>query len=268
VPPASVVRSTTDAGGTLAWVEYSHSVFEIFDAPRSGDFSTARFFRYRQLTTQGDTGIIARFDDGNPAVVERVVGTGRVMLWASTLDAYWSDLPMQALWVPLSHQLVRHAGRFADARPSYTAGEALDLSRHAELLTGFPSTARKTSIPLSVESPSGRIDRMDAASARPVVTLDEQGFYELRPSGASRGTGRFVAVNPSPIESDLARIDPQELVAAVSSGRGGGADAGALNVPTKEERERHQTIWWYLLAGALVLLAGETVLSNRLSRAT
>ena len=41
-----------------------------------------------------------------------------------------------------------------------------------------------------------------------------------------------------------------------------------LNTPTKEERERRQTMWWYLLAGALVLLAVETVMSNRLSRAT
>jgi hypothetical protein len=163
---------------------------------------------------------------------------------------------------------VRHAGRYADARPSYSAGEALDLSRHAELLTGFPATKDKTSTPIAVESPSGRIERLDGATARPVVNLEEQGFYELRPAGAARGTGRFVAVNPNPLESDLARLDPQELVAAVGSGRGGGADAGALNTPTKEERERRQTMWWYLLAGALVLLAVETVMSNRLSRAS
>jgi Aerotolerance regulator N-terminal/von Willebrand factor type A domain len=263
-----VVDRTSDAGGTLAWVEYSHPVFELFDAPRSGDFSTARFLRYRQLTTRADSGVIGRFDDGAPALVERTVGTGRAMLWSSTLDTYWTDLPLQALWVPLAHQLVRHAGRYADARPSYGAGEALDLSRHAELLTGFPATKDKTSIPIAVESPSGRIERLDAAAARPVVNLEEQGFYELRPAGAAKGAGRFVAVNPNPVESDLARLDPQELVAAVGSGRGGGADAGALNTPTKEERERRQTMWWYLLAGALVLLAVETVMSNRLSRAS
>jgi aerotolerance regulator-like protein/VWA domain-containing protein len=264
----SVVDRTTDAGGTLAWVDYTHPVFELFDAPRSGDFSTARFFRYRQLATSGDTGVMARFDDGAPALVERSVGAGRSMIWASTLDPYWTDLPLQAIWVPLSHQLVRHAGRYADARSSYTAGEALDLSRHAELLTSFPAMAGKTSMPVAIETPSGKIDRLEAAGAHPVVTLEEQGFYELRPAGAARGTGRFVAVNPSPQESDLSRIDPQELVAAVSSGHGGGADAGSISMPTKEERERRQTLWWYLLAGALVLLAAETVVSNRLSRVT
>ena len=33
-----------------------------------------------------------------------------------------------------------------------------------------------------------------------------------------------------------------------------------------EDLERRQTLWWYLLIGALGFLASETVVSNRLSR--
>ena len=33
------------------------------------------------------------------------------------------------------------------------------------------------------------------------------------------------------------------------------------------ELERRQSLWWYLLIGVFLLLAGETVFSNRLSRA-
>jgi hypothetical protein len=47
-----VVDRTADAGGTLSSVDYAHPVFELFNAPRSGDFSTARFYRYRALTAQ------------------------------------------------------------------------------------------------------------------------------------------------------------------------------------------------------------------------
>jgi hypothetical protein len=35
---------------------------------------------------------------------------------------------------------------------------------------------------------------------------------------------------------------------------------------TAEEREQRQSLWWYLLLSAFLVLAAETVLSNRLSR--
>jgi hypothetical protein len=48
----------------------------------------------------------------------------------------------------------------------------------------------------------------------------------------------------------------------------GGAATGAITAeaPSREDAERRQTIWWYLLALAGVLLATETLMSNRLSR--
>ena len=69
-----IVDRTTDAGGTLSSVDYAHPVFELFNAPRSGDFSTARFYRYRALTPLTGASVSARFDDGSPALVERAVG--------------------------------------------------------------------------------------------------------------------------------------------------------------------------------------------------
>ena len=34
----------------------------------------------------------------------------------------------------------------------------------------------------------------------------------------------------------------------------------------EEEAERRQAIWWYLLMAGVLILAAETVISNRLSR--
>lgn len=272
--PAAIgaaVDRTGEAGGTLGWVDYSHPVFEMFDAPRSGDFSSARFYRYRRLTARGDSGVIARFDDGTPALVERQVGEGRIVVWGSTLDSYWTDLPLQALWVPLAHELARHAGRYADARAWFTAGEMLDLSRHAELMPRAARGAEGGAAPaIAVESPAGAVQRLETGgdAGRPVIALGQQGFYEIREAGAAKGSGRFVAVNVDPAEADLTRIEPRELVAAVTNGRGTVGDAGAAVAESSEDRERGQTLWWYLLAGALVLLATETVVSNRLSRVT
>ena len=35
---------------------------------------------------------------------------------------------------------------------------------------------------------------------------------------------------------------------------------------TPQDLERRQAIWWYLLFGGILLLATETILSNRISR--
>ena len=39
-----------------------------------------------------------------PALVERRVGTGRVLVWGSTLDTYWNDLPLQPVFLPFVHR--------------------------------------------------------------------------------------------------------------------------------------------------------------------
>src|SRR5919109_910922 len=96
--PATLSQPIDRSRGESARVgalEYQHPVFEVFRAPRSGDFSTARFYAYRSVTAAPNTQVLARFDAGTPALVERKVGSGHVMLWASTLDLSWSDLPLE-----------------------------------------------------------------------------------------------------------------------------------------------------------------------------
>jgi hypothetical protein len=116
---------------------------------------------------------------------------------------------------------------------------------------------------------SGDIVAIAPSGARTTVTeagllvLGEQGFYQVRDAG---DRGDFtVAVNLDLGESDLQVMDPRELVGAVEPR--GDAARTATNVTIRpEDRERRQSIWWYLLIGAFALLATETVLSNRLSR--
>ena len=278
-----VVDRTSTSGGTLASLNYGHPVFEAFSAPRSGDFSTARMFRYRALAMPGDSGVDARFDDGHPALVEHVVGAGKVVVWPSTIDDYWTDIPKQAVFLPFVHALAKYAGRYADPRAWFTAGDVLDLSRHGELTSAFVSSAvaapesmaargvnaaadAPASGDLVLESPSGKRQRLSASGASHLAELHETGFYELRGVSTPVGSGRPIAVNVDRAESDRAHFETRELIAAVSAVPGTGDDGSAGGVSLPEEMERRQTTWWYLLLTALIFLVGETLLSNRLSR--
>jgi hypothetical protein len=266
----STVDRMRDGGAAIGSVDYANPIFEIFSAPRSGDFSSARVFRYRSLEAIGDSGVIAKFDDGSPAMVQRPVGSGRVVVWATSMDATWTDLPMQTVFVPFVHQIGQRVGRFADARQWFIAGDILDLTRHAELTSPLMGSGAKTpgdSGRLILEAPSGEKTRMSALGTNHLATLRERGLYELRGENGPVGGGRPIAVNVDPAEADLTHLDPAELVAAANANTTAHQTNDALTMPP-EQQEGRQTVWWYLLLGALFLMAVETVMSNRLSRAS
>jgi hypothetical protein len=266
VGTGEVVNRSSAGGSRIARVSYASPVFEAFAAPGSGDFSSAHIFQHRSLRVAGDSGIIAWFDDGTPALVERQAGLGRIMVWASSLDDYWTDLPTNPVFLPFVRQLARHTGRYSDSRAFFTAGEVLDLSRHGELLAGLvPRTAPGSERPtITLVSPTGK--RVRFTDSLRATSLLERGFYELRGPATAEGSGRAIAVNVDLGESDLSHMEPRELVAAALAGVGTGGGQATADAATAAEKERAQRVWWYLLIGAFLILAVETLLSNRLSR--
>ncbi len=262
------VDRSTDWGGTLSYLDYSHEVFELFGAPHSGDFSTAKFFRYRPLDLRGEGRVLARFDDGAAALVEKRFGEGRVLVWTSTLDTFWNDLAIQPVYLPFVHQLVKYAAGYAEAEHWHTVGEVLDLSRFLEVVgssVSFPEDLETEESELVAFAPSGDRSLLSRDDERHLIKLEEQGYYELRLPGSDRGEPASLAVNLDLSESDLSSLDPEELEAAVRY-RDDVPTMAATAAWTPEDQEGQQGVWWYLLVVAFVLLAVETFLSNRLSR--
>jgi hypothetical protein len=268
-----IIDRVGDREATFGKVDVSNPLFEIFSAAGSGDFSSARVFKYKAIVPKSDSGVsvIARFDDGAPAMVEGTKGAGKVVVWATTLDADWTDLPRShgAVYVPFVFQLGRHIGRFTDPRQFFTVGDALDLSRHAEMtepLLGKGARPANDSGELVLQTPTGDKVEVSVKGTNRLARLGESGFYELRGPKTPVGGGRPIAVNVDASEADLTHLDPAELVAAATKATGNKSKT-ETNLGTPEEQERRQTVWWYLLLGALFVLAVETVMSNRLSRA-
>jgi Mg-chelatase subunit ChlD len=242
--------------GRLVGLEYGHPVFEPFRAPRSGDFSAARFYGYRAMTLQPGASVLARFDDGAPALVERRVGSGRVLIWASSFDLEWNDLAVKPIFLPFVHQMARYLAAYREPEPWLTVGEVLDPSR---TLAGHPNDIR------TVISPSGQRIPLDPEGGD-VVELAEQGFYELRAQAAGGGPAATVAANVDLAESDLTAMDPREVVAAVSGRPADGGEGTQTAEMTDATREATQRVWWYMLFAAAIFLAAETIVSNRVTK--
>ncbi len=254
--PGEPVDRTRGQAARLVGLEYGHSVFEPFRAPRSGDFSAARFYGYRAMTLQPGANVLARFDDGTPALIERRVGAGRVLVWASSLDLQWNDLAVKPIFLPFVHQVARYLAAYREPEPWLTVGEVLDPAR---TMAGNANNDVRTVI-----APSGQRISLDPEGGD-VVELVEQGFYELRGQATGAGPAATVAANVDLAESDLTPMDPREIVAAVGGG-GNGAPGSETAEMSDATREAMQRTWWYLLFAAALFLGAETVLGNRLSR--
>lgn len=261
---------------SLAGLEYGHAVFEPFRAPRTGDFSSARFYGYRTLTPAPDAQVLARFDDGTATLVERRAGAGRVMVWASTLDLGWSDLPLKPVFLPFVHRMVRHLANYRERPTSLTVGQVLELAKTVPSKARIALTPAGERLPLPADGPG-------------VLELTEQGFYEIHdqspasgapsaPSASSAASSassassaasaaEVVASNVDLAESDFTPVDPQEIVASVGGGPEGSGTGQPQVVPSDESQERTQRLWWYLLFAGILLLTAETWLAQRLSRA-
>jgi hypothetical protein len=257
-------------GGALAELDTSHPVLEVFKAPRSGNLSTARFFRYRAVTEkpeppgdkEGERGpnnrVVARFDDGAIAMAERRIGSGHVMLWASTLDNYWNDLAVKPVYLPFVHEIVRHLATYEEPANWLTVGAVIDPG-HLLRASGL---GMQSGTGAMVLTPSA--ERIEQSGTPTPVQLDQSGFYEVHGRSNQAGTVTLAA-NLDTQESDLSVLDLEELNAALS-GRPGAVNPAAADAAllTPEDQERRQNFWWYLLMAGIALLGLETAISNRM----
>ena len=232
---------------TMSEIKTDHPIFEVFR--KSGRLSSARVFGYHRATPREGAGVLARYEDGNPALIEATQGTGKILLFTSTFDASWNDLPLTPLYLPLVRQMTRHLGE-REERPWYPLGQT------------FTVTAAKDGSVPAVDLPSGErlTERKQTATGELIVAAKEPGFYRLRFPNASD----YTAVNVDTKESDLTKLNVEEFVRTVT-----GADAkaqtaaGANEKLSKEEVESRQRVWWWLLIVAMLLFLTEAILSRR-----
>ena len=66
-------------------------IFEVFR--QSGRLAAIRFAGYIRSVPREASSVIARFEDGSPALVETSAGKGKLILFTSTFDSIWNDPP-------------------------------------------------------------------------------------------------------------------------------------------------------------------------------
>lgn len=271
-PVARPIDRVQDNGIRLGYVDLGHSIFQVFNTARSGEFSSARFLHYWDITVTPEDRQLARFGDGRAALVERRVGLGHVLVWSSDFDGRWNDMPLQPVFLPFLRQAIKYTAGTPKEYTWMTVGSVLN----PEILFG----ERKATV-----TPTSNAERAEAIRNTQYVavapsgaqkrfgpfdppTLDEQGIYEITRSGLAGAATRQVAANIDPAESDLTQLDTAFVRATMTPVSSSGVSAQTKSAEEMQpaDWENRQRFWWFLLVTMLVLLSAETFLSNRLSR--
>jgi hypothetical protein len=246
-----VIERTEDHGGTIGEVSLDHPIFTPFrDA--AGALGAARFLRYPRLEPVPGATVLARFDDGVPALLEVARGSGQVLLLGIPLDAINGDFPLQPAYLPFLRRLAVFAAGH-DVAPLWR------ITGESGLL---PEGVREPVI----ATPGGALLRPAPDSGRRAMPFAESGFYEVYEGRAAGEPREVFAVNPPAAESDLTPADPRELLLGVR--RSDSLHTAAAPPPTAAEREGRQRLWRILLTLAALLLLLETLVANRGRRAS
>ena len=249
ITPATLREAVQTKGGDSAAitdVKFDHPIFEVFQ--QSGRLAAANVVGYYRSEPRTNATVLARFEDGSPALIEAVTGKGRVMLFTSSLGPSWNDLPLTPLYLPFIHQMVRYVGT-REENSWYGLGQTFTVRKDVE------------GAPPAIDTPAGA--RLSDGRATPdgelLVTAREPGFYRLRYNSQPG----FAAVNIDGAEGDFTKINFQEFGAGVTGGAGGAEGAAANQNLSGQEVEAKQRVWWSLLLLALALLLVESILARR-----
>jgi hypothetical protein len=238
----------TKAGESVAITEvkFDHPIFEVFQ--QSGRLASANVIGYFHSEPRANATVLARFEDGSPALVEASTGKGRVLLFTSSLGPSWNDLPLTPLYLPFIHQMVRYAGS-RDENAWYGLGQTFTVGKQQETAPPAVDTPGGTRLSETRLTPDGDL----------LVTAREPGFYRLR----YNSTPGFAAVNIDGAEGDFTKVNFGEFVVGVTGGAGTAEGSEANRNASNEDVEGRQRVWWSLLLIALLLLLAESFLARR-----
>lgn len=238
-------------------IDFSHPLFAQFSAAKFSDFTKLRFWRRRSVklddTISPQTQVIARFDDGAPAIWERSLGKGRVIALASGWHPRDSQWALSTKFLPMISGLADRVGPRDPSGATLAVHESIALPMPE--IQGTPGPVQRT-----VKKPDGAT----VAIAHDATTFDGTDLPGVYRVTAGEESWSF-AVNIAPRESDTvpfeaARLEPLGIKLGMQLSS---TEAAAHNRQLRDtELEGRQKIWKWLIVAALVVLGMETLLAG------
>ncbi len=181
------------------------------------DLGTAEVRRYWKVEPLADAVTIAKYGDnaGPPALVERRLGQGRVLMLTTGVDGIeWSDLPdpNSYLYIVLVDQLVQYLSQQASGTFNHLVGDEVSL----------PLDRERKLKKVVVRMPDFKQRPQDIPADAKLLTLRDLsavGSYAVDSSEKEFDYHAGFSLNLPAAESDLTRFEPGDLDRVLGAGR-------------------------------------------------
>ena len=257
VPQLTAKEATVGDYAMLSDIDFKHPLFAPFADPRFGDFTKIRFWKHRKLdaATIKDSKILAKFDDGSPALLEAPLGKGRCLILTTGWHPADGQLALSSKFVPLLNVLHQQSLGQPASAARYTVGDAIDLN----WLATAPAYRGK---PVRITSPKG--GAIPLTENQRVTRTDEPGIYTIH---IGEETLR-IAVNLAASESETAPITADDLETRgiaiwKSTTHLAQSEADTKRQMRINELENKHKLWRWLIVAGIAVLMLETFIAGR-----
>ena len=232
------ITSGNQPGNTAASVgsiDQSHQV----TASLLDNWRAVSVLNHHTLDTNITDRSIIELSNGAPLLVEKRMGSGKVLLLAAALNPEWTDLPTESVFVAFMMQAVNFLGGDTSTAVYRSTGDAINIAAGAQLI-----------------DPSGNpLREISSISERTSIRLEEPGIYQLRSSAGTQS----IAVNFEPRESDITIIDDATMEKWRQIATSTPVDAN-VNLTSSQNQK---SFWLWLLPFLLLLALLESLYSHR-----
>lgn len=229
----------------LSKLEIDHPIFSVFtqDAPGLYNASFDQVMLLGPTTDVKDRKVLARYDNGAAALVEARKGAGLLLLFTSSLDRDWNNLPIHPGFLPFMQQITRYLASkpFEGQKQQNLVGDSVSIpvaANDARIEVSGPGGSRTV---LEGDKLAGRksarLDHVDLPGIYRIQSVDTEGQVQQRPASA-------FAANIDPIVSDLSRVETKQMESQATIGD-----------PAKSSKSHTRRVeLWHAIAAALLLL--------------
>lgn len=234
----------------LESIDFKHPLFADLSDSKFNDFSKIHFWKHRRMETQQFDAwrVLAKFDDGSPALICKEQGTGKFWILMAGWQPSESQFALSTKFVPFISGLYRMATPVIPDPSSYRVGMSLKIPSEHRILDPAGNDVRG--------------EGLDEKASRTIV-FSEPGIYRRVIPG---GTESLLAVNLVESESNtsVGGLERLEKLGVVMSDRRPTIKKDAARRQLRAVELESQQGWWrWVIVGVIGVLGLESLLCIR-----
>jgi hypothetical protein len=249
-------------GWSLAPIRSKHPLASMAERLPQEILDSARIRAVVSVKPTQESMTILRITEQNlPLLLQRNVGAGAVLMFTTSADRAWSELPIHPLYTMLLQQAATHLTSHRDARQIYV-GEKSEV----------PLTGRQVGDRVQVIDPQGQSTELKVTQSgqQPICAIDAEkvGIYEIAPADGSPSV--TLAANVDPMESNVRVVEASILSQTLElTGATVVSQAGALATAIEQSRQGRELAGLLLMCGIAVFILQSLLaryFTNRMSK--